>query len=309
MGRKRLPMELIQNEKDRKTTFLRRKRGLIKKVYEFATLCGVDVCAIIYASNFEGQEFAEPETWPQDKTEVCRIIQKYLNSDSDRRPKVYDMQEYYKDRIRKVEAEIFNARKERLKIMCPTWDYSFNTLTTEQLNAFVSMLDAKIDACNKKLTSLKPDPKGKAIEESDKGDTLALNMASNTSSHLNFMMSQPQPFPLHMKAISVNNKLSLYPFHLGQSSQSSELHFGQNLTQLVGNNGIVGWGDQVGPVTHIPKNVMLKEDTAEKIENHQLCYYNGNIQTMQPNTIAPQTLPFHEAAYTMLQGQMFNCKQ
>ena len=330
MGRGRIPMELIQKEKARKTTFLKRKNGLMKKVYEFSTLCGVDVCVIIYGPNFDGQGPAEPETWPQDIEEVHRIIQKYQNTTSDRRPKVYDVQEYYKDRIKKVEGEISKVHKEKLKIMYPTWDDSFNDLREEQLRMFVSLLDAKIDACNQRINTLKQDPKGKAMAESDKVEVVTPYLASNPSSHLNFMpnMSQAQLFPPPMKPISDNNQLPLYPFQLGQSSLSSMLHFDQNCMQFMGKNGIVDWGDQVGSFAHDGKIDMLKDNGAETNQNPSPCYYKGNIQTMQPYTFAPQTLasqnPQHQAAFqnlsdvpfefqlnglynaNMLQAQMFN---
>ncbi|XP_027344257.1 agamous-like MADS-box protein AGL80 [Abrus precatorius] len=295
MGRGRISMELIQKEKARKTTFQKRKSGLMKKVYEFSTLCGVDVCVIIYAPMFDGQGLAEPETWPQDTKEVHRIIQKYHNTTSDRRPKMYDVQEYYKDRMKKVESEISKVCKEKLKIMYPTWDESFNALGEEQLRMFVSMLDVKLDACNQRMNMLEGDLKGKAIAESDKVETLVPYLASSPSSHLNLMQntSQAQNFPLPVKSISDNNHLALYPFQLSQSSQSSMLHFGQNCMQLMGKNEMVDWADQVGAVTYDPKTGMLKENGAANNQNSLPCYYNGNVQTMQPYTIALQTLPSH----------------
>ncbi|MCH99800.1 MADS-box transcription factor PHERES 2-like, partial [Trifolium medium] len=133
MGRGRISMELIQKEKSRKITFQKRKSGLLKKVNEFAILCDVDVCVILYAPNFEGQGYAEPETWPKDKREVQKILQKYYNTTMDRRPKIYDAQEYFKERMKKVEFDISKVRKEMLKIMYPTWDESFNSLREEQM--------------------------------------------------------------------------------------------------------------------------------------------------------------------------------
>ncbi|KAJ1402780.1 hypothetical protein SESBI_27771 [Sesbania bispinosa] len=310
MGRGRIPMELIQKEKARKTTFLKRKNGLMKKVYEFSTLCGVDVCVIIYGPNFDNQQLVEPETWPQDRREVYRIIQKYYDTTSDRRPKIYGVQEYYQDRMKKVEGEISKICKDKLKIIYPTWDDSFNPLGEEQLRIFVSLLDSKLDACSQRMNMLKGDHKGKAIAESDNMImTLSPYLASNPSSYLNLMqnIAQAQFFP--------------------PLSQPSMLHFGQNYMQLMGKNGMVmDWADQVG---NDNKNGMLKEDGDEN--NQKLSpnyYYNGNIQTMQPCSIDLQTLPSQNSQYevaltdpppgfqlnglygtNMVQSQMFNYMQ
>src|SRR5262249_41229332 len=153
---------------------------------------------------------------------------------------------------KKVEAEISKVHKEELKIKYPTWDDSFNALREEQLRIFVSLLDAKIDACNQRINMLKQDPKGKAMVESNKVEVVTHPyFTSNPSSYLNFMnnMSHAQLFsppPPPMNPISDTNHLPLYPFQLGESSQSSMLHFDQNCMQLIGKNGVVNWVDQVG---------------------------------------------------------------
>ncbi|KAK2439400.1 hypothetical protein P8452_34885 [Trifolium repens] len=200
MGRGKISMELIQNEKSRKLTFQKRKNGLLKKVNELSILCDVDVCVIFYASNFEGHGYDEPETWPIQTIEVQKILQKYYNTTIDRRPKIYDPQEYFKERMNKVEFEIFKVRKEMLKIMSPTWDESFNSLGDEQMKLFASILDAKLDACNQKMNMLKGDLKGKTTtyesHKIDKPNTPYLTSTPN--SYFNLMqnnMSQAQIHP------------------------------------------------------------------------------------------------------------------
>ncbi|XP_021910995.1 agamous-like MADS-box protein AGL80 [Carica papaya] len=57
-GRK-MKLALISNESTRKTTFQKRKKGLMKKASELATLCGINMCMIIYSSYN-----TQPEVWP-----------------------------------------------------------------------------------------------------------------------------------------------------------------------------------------------------------------------------------------------------
>lgn len=272
MGRGRIPMELIQKEKARKKTFDKRKKGLLKKAYEISTLCAVDVGIVIYAPKF----LNEPETWPQDQDsrEVKRIIQKYQNTTSDRYSKMYNVQEYFNDRMKKIESEISKVHKEEIKLMYPTWNESYNTLGEKQLRMFVGILDAKLDACNQRMNMLKQDSKGKGIAKSDKIETLTPYMASNLGSHLNFM-SQTQLF-----TPSDNNQVAFYPFQLSQSSQPSTFHGGQSCVQLMEKNAMVDWANQVGVGANCdPKMGVLKEDQSNKTQNSSPCYYNGNMQT------------------------------
>ncbi|MFS7911053.1 putative transcription factor MADS-type1 family [Helianthus anomalus] len=53
MGRAKIAMELIQNDKKRKITLNTRKQGLVKKARELATLCDVDFSMIIYTDDQE----------------------------------------------------------------------------------------------------------------------------------------------------------------------------------------------------------------------------------------------------------------
>ncbi|KAL5080512.1 hypothetical protein RYX36_008933 [Vicia faba] len=316
MGRGRISMELIQNEKARKTTFQKRKNGLMKKVNEFAILCDVDVCVILYAPNFEGPGYVGPETWPKDPKEVQRILEKYYNTTSDRRPKIYDVHEYYKERVKKVEFEISKVRKDRLKLMYPTWDESFNSIGGEDVRMLARILDARLDACNLKMNMLKGDFKEKAIvQEPHKFDQLMNTpyIASNSSNYYHLMqnsMSQPQIYPPLMNINDKNlNSLGFFPFQIGQSSQSSSMltnaqgcsyqvepmegRYMQPYPYKKMDANCMNWGNQVSAnVTYDPSIGTMKNNEAENNENLLPYYYNGN--PMQSYPIAMHTLPYQK---------------
>lgn len=48
MGRKRIRIELLKDDRNRQVTFLKRKFGLMKKAYELSVLCRADVALIIF---------------------------------------------------------------------------------------------------------------------------------------------------------------------------------------------------------------------------------------------------------------------
>ncbi|MED6211913.1 hypothetical protein PIB30_078113, partial [Stylosanthes scabra] len=257
MGRARIPMELIQKEKARKTTFLKRKNGLMKKVSEFSTLCGVDVCVIIYAPNFDGENSAKPETWPRDTNEIHRIIRRFRETTIDRPARIYDAKEYYKDKIKKLEGEISKVQKEKLKIMYPTWDVSFKDLREDHLRMFISILDSKIVASNQRINMLKQDSKGKAALES-KDNVLDV-------------VETP-----HWASSNPSSQLPFYALQIGQSSsQSSTLPFDQN--------GMVDWEQQVGTFS------IHDHGWGSNNQNSSSpCYYKRNTESVQPYSF---TLP------------------
>jgi len=313
MGRGRISMELIQKEKSRKTTFQKRKNGLMKKVNEFSILCDVDVCVILYAPNFEGQGFTEPETWPKDKREVQRILQKYYNTTSDRRPKIYDVQEYFKERMKKVEFEISKVRRDKIKMKYPSWDESYNSLGIEQLRSFASMLDSKLDACNQRMHMLKGDLKGKTIaHESHKVDKLVgnPNLASKPSSFFNLMQNNMSEAQIHPPLMNISDKtpLGFWQLQLGQSSQpSSMISNPQSSYHVESQEGRyaqfypckqidvnwANWTNRVDANTKCDLKVdMKRKDVAENDENLSPYYYNGNALTMQPYHVAMHSLPF-----------------
>ncbi len=51
MGRKKISLGLIEDEKLRKITYSKRMRGLIKKAMELSSLCNQDISLVIYDSN------------------------------------------------------------------------------------------------------------------------------------------------------------------------------------------------------------------------------------------------------------------
>ncbi|KAK4795019.1 hypothetical protein SAY86_013013 [Trapa natans] len=71
MGRKKVRLELIGKESTRKTTFRKRKAGMLKKAFELTTLCGIKGCAIIYGPNEQ-----EPHVWPS-KEEAARVLKRF----------------------------------------------------------------------------------------------------------------------------------------------------------------------------------------------------------------------------------------
>ncbi|KAI3469307.1 hypothetical protein Pfo_025970 [Paulownia fortunei] len=155
MGRGKLRMQLISNEKARRMAFEKRKKGLEKAANELSTLCGVDIGMIIYGPA-QSNESNEPTIWPRNHEVVAGLIDSYKSrSDYDCRYRTYNLSAFFKDQTEKVEDELGKLRKKMREVKYPKWDDKFNCLSQDELKQFVSVLKAKIDAVRGRINVMK----------------------------------------------------------------------------------------------------------------------------------------------------------
>ncbi|KAG7556834.1 Transcription factor MADS-box [Arabidopsis suecica] len=103
MGMKKVNLSLIANERSRKTSFMKRKNGVVKKLNELSTLCGVQACALIY-SPYQ----SVPESWPSTKG-AKEVASKFMEMPSTARAKKMMSQEtYLMERITKAKEQLKN---------------------------------------------------------------------------------------------------------------------------------------------------------------------------------------------------------
>ncbi|XP_058765995.1 MADS-box transcription factor 3-like [Vicia villosa] len=187
MGRAKITMKFIQNQKTRKLAFIRRHNGLMKKVSEFSRKFEVEACLVVYDGD-DGN--ARPITWPQDSTIVHSMLKKYEQQKIETTPKKFDAIDYFANRKNMVEVEISKLHKKIVRNKYPTWSPSFHTMDGEQLKGFIDIVDAKIQACNHKISMLKN------MQQSDRNNLMQNkaqeNIASSHSSQLDFRHNIPQ---------------------------------------------------------------------------------------------------------------------
>nr|KAG5713335.1 hypothetical protein BaRGS_024883 [Batillaria attramentaria] len=61
MGRKKIKIERINDERNRQVTFTKRKFGLMKKAYELSVLCDCEIALIIFTSNNKLFQYASSD--------------------------------------------------------------------------------------------------------------------------------------------------------------------------------------------------------------------------------------------------------
>ncbi|XP_047944995.1 agamous-like MADS-box protein AGL80 [Salvia hispanica] len=101
MTRKKVTLAYISNDSERKASYKKRKKGLIKKVSELSTLCGVQACVIIYS-----QYDPAPVVWPSplDAQSILARFRKLSIMDQSR--KMVNQESYTRQRIKKATEQL-----------------------------------------------------------------------------------------------------------------------------------------------------------------------------------------------------------
>ncbi|GFQ03826.1 agamous-like mads-box protein agl36 [Phtheirospermum japonicum] len=159
MGRAKLKMELIAKEKSRLTTFKKRKQGLIRKIREFTTLCDVSACMIIYGPNQESGR-SEPETWPESRECVNRVIDVYRAKNRESGHRTYGLPDFFLDRKRKVEDDLKRMRKKNMEAKYPTWLEFMNYMPEARLRDFATELSAKAERVRARVEQMRLNEQG-----------------------------------------------------------------------------------------------------------------------------------------------------
>ncbi|XP_010441729.1 PREDICTED: MADS-box transcription factor PHERES 2-like [Camelina sativa] len=105
---------LIENEASRKRSFIKRKKGMMKKLAELSTLCDVKMCAVIYSPYN-----ADPEAWPS-REGAEKVISDFMEVlVDDRNKRMLDQEGFLRKRIAKDEAKLQKLRTENQNFEIP----------------------------------------------------------------------------------------------------------------------------------------------------------------------------------------------
>ncbi|KAA3486332.1 agamous-like MADS-box protein AGL80 [Gossypium australe] len=108
MSRKKMKLAYITNDSKRKTTYKKRTKGLVKKVHELTTLCGIEACAIIHSPDFDSQQ----EEWPSHAG-VRRLLSEFKKlPQSKQNNKMVNQESFLEQSIAKATQQLRKLRKE-----------------------------------------------------------------------------------------------------------------------------------------------------------------------------------------------------
>ena len=156
MTRKKVKLAYITNDSARKATFKKRKKGLMKKVSELSTLCGIEACAII-CSPYD----THPEVWPSPMG-VQRVLSQFQKlPEMEQCKKMVNQESFLRQRITKANEHLKKQRKDNREkevthamFQCLTGK-SLQNLNLMDLNDLGWMVDRNLKEINKRSDSLK----------------------------------------------------------------------------------------------------------------------------------------------------------
>ncbi|CAN0925118.1 Agamous-like MADS-box protein AGL80 [Linum grandiflorum] len=157
MTRKKVKLVYITNDSARKATFNKRKKGLMKKVSELSTLCGIQACAIVF-SPYEEQ----PETWPPTIGGVHQVLSKFKRMPhTDQCKKMVSQEKFLADKIKKTTEQLNkydrdNREKEidQAVLHCLTGRMALHELTMGDLDLISRSIDRKIEKIDQRMLEL-----------------------------------------------------------------------------------------------------------------------------------------------------------
>ncbi|KAK3118950.1 hypothetical protein QOZ80_9BG0711180 [Eleusine coracana subsp. coracana] len=157
MARKKVTLAWIANDSTRRATFKKRRKGLMKKASELATLCDVDACVVAY-----GEGESQPEVWPS-VAEAARVLARFkAMPELDQCKKMMDMEGFLKQRIDKLREQLHKAQREirERETTLLLHDAILGRrpglvgLTVEELASLGSMVESRMESVKKALQNL-----------------------------------------------------------------------------------------------------------------------------------------------------------
>lgn len=157
MGRAKIPIKWIPRDTSRNMTFMKRKKGLKKKVEELSILCGVEACMVCFGQMDQQNASDHPDVWP-GKSKALEIVERYRSlSKEEQEKKKLDNSSFLEQRIKKLKVELSIKRKENTELEMEAlypWDTYLNFFTDEQLRDLVDYIDIKLENVHDRISFL-----------------------------------------------------------------------------------------------------------------------------------------------------------
>lgn len=154
MARKKLKLAFISDEMTRKSTYKRRKKGMMKKVNELATLCGISVCAIIC-----NPLDSETEVWPNPEV-ANKVMERFKNACVVNKSRNVNHESFMMQRIVKAQNELKMQRQDNYEKEMTLSMFQFMlgqnlpNITVQEIKEIHKIIDKNIREIENKLAAL-----------------------------------------------------------------------------------------------------------------------------------------------------------
>ncbi|XP_020237626.1 MADS-box transcription factor PHERES 2 [Cajanus cajan] len=159
MARKKVKLAFIANDSERKISYRKRKKSVLKKTEEISTICGVEACAIVYNSSYD----PEPQVWPSESG-VQQVLRKFRSLPEWEQMRNMVQQENFirqsihkqREKVKKLAKD--NKQKEMTMLMYQCLDAGRvelnNNVNVADLKDLSSVIEQKLQSITTKLEML-----------------------------------------------------------------------------------------------------------------------------------------------------------
>ncbi|KAL5220404.1 hypothetical protein ABZP36_025117 [Zizania latifolia] len=152
MPRTKLVLKLIESEKKRKATYKNRRDGLVQKVSQFATLCGVDAFLICLGPAAAG---GEVRTWPPDPRAVLDLVARLRALPPEKIRQVQNTPALLREDLAKQQRALIKVRQCGADELFTPWDCRFDELSLDGLNALHDKLTETLERTQRRMAALR----------------------------------------------------------------------------------------------------------------------------------------------------------
>jgi hypothetical protein len=172
MARSKVKLAFIVNDAARKESYKKRRKGLLKKVAELSTLCGIEACAIVY-----GPYEPQPEIWPSPEG-VQSVLSKFMTMHEFQKcKKMMNQETFLTQRVLKAEEKLKKQRKEnREQEMTILMSHCLNegrvvhdNMSTVDLSYLTWLIDHNLKDIGRRLAATVPPPPPTASRSEEMG--------------------------------------------------------------------------------------------------------------------------------------------
>jgi hypothetical protein len=157
--------------------------GLIKKVDEISTLCGIEACAIIF-----GQNDAQPEIWPSP-VGVHTVLSRFRGlPEVEQSKKMHNQESFLREKIQKGQEQLNKLRNEnrrneltQLMFQCIHAGQIVDNVGMNDLNGLSWLIDQNMKQIERRMEEVRAAPVVERRMEETRAAAVVENHAENVT--------------------------------------------------------------------------------------------------------------------------------
>lgn len=254
MGRKKIPLEYIDNESSRRRTLETRGKNLVSKAGEISIMCNAKACVLVY-----GEGNAAPKVYPSH-AEAVDILNRFKTMPEGKFKKTVNQEDFLSQRLSKLQVKENKIRDPEIRILLhkAMLGSDFPDLKVDELTNVSSRLEEILKSMGETITKISGQPPvlqpqaPYVPDNMDMGGSSVMYQASQPSPYVtdNMDMGSPTMYQAPPLDPYVTNNMNMGSPAMNQAPSptpyvTSSMHMGSPAMYQVPPPQQEGWLDTV----------------------------------------------------------------